>query len=619
MFGLLLALSLSLRADPPRLVLSGPASAEISLAGAPDGARVELWTSAGALTEPRRAPDGTFRATYRPPRQRFPRVALLLATVRTNGAQERAWLALPIVSSDVLSLATKPSSAVEVTIADTVFGPVRADRAGNVKVPVRVPPGVRTAHVHVRDPFGNENETSFDLRPPPFQRVHVLASATEASWADADPVALEIFAVAADGRPASAAELTVAADRGRIGAVEEIGPGVFRSSFRAPEAAGGSAKIRATLAHDPATAQMTSVALRAGAPAAVRLRASSSAITGAGEVVVTADVVDDLGNAVLREPVAFSADCGDLVATGRTARLRIPAAHAGRRRAHVVARAGQAEGTLDIELRPGPPARAEVQLARAEVRERQTVEAIVELSDAAGNPVEGAALDIDADRAVAEAQREVREGVYSVRLRAGEGDGPASLVVRSGSAVGRARLGVVPDESARGIALGGILSGQSNLSRAWGGSGAIELSVHPGARQLELIGRAGLLQFAAARSQLAGSDGVGRGDLRGLSLSLGARASLPLAGRWSVHAALSAGALRTFGTISIDGGAAAGVRQGTAQWGPLGAVAVGTTLRAGPGRLIAELQYTAAPGRGDLTGNLGGLTLCAGYLFAVRR
>src|SRR5712691_2606455 len=407
-------------------------------------------------------------------------------------------------------------------------------------------------------------------------------------------------------------------DRGRLGVLEERAPGVFRIAFRAPDVAGGAARVRAALSHDAAPAQVVSIALRAGAPASIQLQPSAAQIAGAGEVVLRAEVLDTRGNALRDQPVAFSTDYGELAASGPTARLRVPAAHEGRRRARIRARAASAEGVVDVDLRPGPAARAIVQLARSEVREGHDVEATVQLSDAAGNPIEGAALEVEAERARAEPAREIREGIYSVRVRVGDAPGPASLVVRSGVAVGRARLAVIPDERADGIAIGGLVWGQSNLSRAWGGAAAIELSVHPGLRPIELVARAGLLQFAPARSALAGSDAIGRGDLRGLSLAVGARASVALLGSWALHATVSGGALRTFGTLTVDGGAAAGVRQGTAQWGPLGAIAAGTTLRIGPGRAIAELQYTAAPGRGDLSGNLGGLTVCAGYLFALR-
>src|SRR5262249_4015802 len=160
-------------------------------------------------------------------------------------------------------------------------------------------------------------------------------------------------AVAADGAPASAADLVVSADRGRVGALEQLAPGVFRTSFRAPEVAGGTAKGRVAALHDTGPAGGASIGLRAGAPAQVRLRSSAAAIAGAGEVVLRAEVADAQGNAVPEQPVVYSTDYGDLEAAGRSARLRIPAEHAGRRRARVVARAGPAEGAAEVELRAG--------------------------------------------------------------------------------------------------------------------------------------------------------------------------------------------------------------------------------------------------------------------------
>jgi hypothetical protein len=120
--------------------------------GAPADATIELWTSAGRLSEPRRQSAETFRATYFPPRERFPRVALLLATLRAGGARERGWLAIPLIASTPLAVQTKPRSQVELTIGSTVYGPVRADGSGQVRIPVKVPPGVSTARVRVRDP-----------------------------------------------------------------------------------------------------------------------------------------------------------------------------------------------------------------------------------------------------------------------------------------------------------------------------------------------------------------------------------------------------------------------------------------------------------------------------------
>jgi hypothetical protein len=47
-------------------------------------------------------------------------------------------------------------------------------------------------------------------------------------------------------------------------------------------------------------------------------------------------------------------------------------------------------------------------------------------------------------------------------------------------------------------------------------------------------------------------------------------------------------------------------------------IAAGASMRLRRGRAVAELQLSHAPGRGDLSGNLGGVGVCFGYLFALR-
>jgi hypothetical protein len=125
-----------------------------------------------------------------------------------------------------------------------------------------------------------------------------------------------------------------------------------------------------------------------------------------------------------------------------------------------------------------------------------------------------------------------------------------------------------------------------------------------------------LLQFAPASESVSGV--AQRGELRGLALSLGARASTRLGNRLALHAALLGGALRSFGTVTVESGAASGIREGMAHWGPLATALVGASMKAGRGRAVAELQLAWAPGRGDVSGNLGGLGLSVGYLFALR-
>jgi len=537
---LLLAFAAALQAEPPRAVLgeTGRVRLRISAPDAPADARIELWSSTGSVVEVKRESAGLFSAAYVPPAQAFPQVALLLATVRAGGGSELAWLALPLVAKATLPVQTKPRSRVEVAIGGAVFGPVLTNAAGKARIAVRIPPGARKATVRVRDPFGNVNETSSDLQPPPFQRLRLIALRDQASWADPEPLPIEIFAVAPDGTPAAAADLVVTADRGELSALQQRGPGLFRATFRAPSAAGGTATVRAMPVGE-LRGESAVISVLSGPLARIRLTATPAALTGAGEVRIAAELLDGRDNPVPEELVLFTSDGGELRQDGVLAVLRVSDGLLGRKEIRVGARSLGVEGSLQITLLPDPA----------------TV-AIEVLQPPAG------------------------------------------------------------EERTDGVAVGVLLGGQSNLAHANAATLQAEVAAHPGVRAVEILARAALLQFAGAR-EMAG-DVSQRGDLRGFSLAAGVRGVLPLPRRFSAHAAVLVGALRSFGTLAIDGGTFAGMSQPTAQWGPLLTAIAGASLRLGNGRAVAELQLSHAPGRGDVVGNLGGIGLSFGYLLALR-
>ncbi|HZX97547.1 MAG TPA: hypothetical protein VFE90_23730 [Myxococcales bacterium] len=537
---LLLAFAAALQAEPPRAVLgeTGRVRLRISAPDAPADARIELWSSTGSVVEVKRESAGLFSAAYVPPAQAFPQVALLLATVRAGGGSELAWLALPLVAKATLPVQTKPRSRVEVAIGGAVFGPVLTNAAGKARIAVRIPPGARKATVRVRDPFGNVNETSSDLQPPPFQRLRLIALRDQASWADPEPLPIEIFAVAPDGTPAAAADLVVTADRGELSALQQRGPGLFRATFRAPSAAGGTATVRAMPVGE-LRGESAVISVLSGPLARIRLTATPAALTGAGEVRIAAELLDGRDNPVPEELVLFTSDGGELRQDGMLAVLRVSDGLLGRKEIRVGARSLGVEGSLQITLLPDPA----------------TV-AIEVLQPPAG------------------------------------------------------------EERTDGVAVGVLLGGQSNLAHANAATLQAEVAAHPGVRAVEILARAALLQFAGAR-EMAG-DVSQRGDLRGFSLAAGVRGVLPLPRRFSAHAAVLVGALRSFGTLAIDGGTFAGMSQPTAQWGPLLTAIAGASLRLGNGRAVAELQLSHAPGRGDVVGNLGGIGLSFGYLLALR-
>src|SRR5205085_3223242 len=113
-----------------------------------------------------------------------------------------------------------------------------------------------------------------------------------------------------DGKAASAADLILSVDRGKLGAPRELAPGVFRVPFQAPDAAGGSAVIRAAVSHE-GRGDSVSIALLPGPPARVRLRAVPAEVTGPGEVRLAAEVVDARGNPLPPDGLVLAADAGD--------------------------------------------------------------------------------------------------------------------------------------------------------------------------------------------------------------------------------------------------------------------------------------------------------------------
>lgn len=194
--------------------------------------------------------------------------------------------------------------------------------------------------------------------------------------------------------------------------------------------------------------------------------------------------------------------------------------------------------------------------------------------------------------------------------------GPSPLVRRADAAAGSG------DPLA--LAVGLLLRGQSNLSRAHAGGAAIELAgTLPHAafaprslERLEGIARFEGFQFATQSQPGADTgDPLRRGTLQAFSLTAGLRATLLSAGLARVHAAALAGALRSFQTVRVVGGPADGVQQHGARWGPVAAAAAGLSMPLGRGRALAEAQLAFAPARGAIQGNLGGLSLSAGYLF----
>ena len=240
----LIAVLVALSVQPDHIVLGQDHAADLTVS-APAGARVEITTSIGSITDVRR--DGNrVRARFVPPRAKSPAVALLLAVIDEGGDRTLEWLALPLWGSDTLELETRPGASVEASIGKEVFGPVTADHNGTARIAVVVPPGVRKGLVKTTDKVGNVNEKEIDLEPPPFPRMRLAARSSTATAGE--PLEVEVFAFKRDGTPEDAPFIALeggAQARRRWGGayVAEIQPPANASSMRASLPGGPSVEV----------------------------------------------------------------------------------------------------------------------------------------------------------------------------------------------------------------------------------------------------------------------------------------------------------------------------------------------------------------------------------------
>ena len=203
----LLALALHIAADPGYLQLGAGTTARVTIE-VPEGASgLRLSASAGAIGEAIRQADGTYAATYTPPDETVPQVAILAAIARTERGPEAAYAAVPLWGEGDAVVKTRRHASIEVSIGDQTFGPVKADATGTALVPVVVPPGITAARHGDRD---------IDLHIPPQRRVH-LALGGEPVLADREnQVDVFVFEVDAAGSPARSPSFTLRTSRGAV-------------------------------------------------------------------------------------------------------------------------------------------------------------------------------------------------------------------------------------------------------------------------------------------------------------------------------------------------------------------------------------------------------------------
>ncbi|MFL5392937.1 MAG: hypothetical protein ACJ79G_08890 [Myxococcales bacterium] len=441
----LLALALHIAADPAHLQLGEGKEARV-IVQLPEGATgLRLSTNAGSIGAPAAQADGTYAATYTPPDESIPQVAIVSAVAQTREGPEAAFVALPLWGQGDAVVKTRPRASIQVSIGDRTFGPAKADETGTALVPVVVPPGIAAARHGTRD---------IDLHIPPQRRVQVVLGA-ESVLADRETrTDVFVFEVDPAGSPARSPSFQLRSTQGSIGDVEPLGPGMWKARWTLPAGSAGRARVVA-LAGGADLDAASDLAVVAGSAARVDLAADRSSVR-AGEqgIGFTARAFDGAGNPSI-EPLRFVTRPGTVEA--RTSgggvwslRVAVPAEFGGRDSLEIDAvspSSGQLAGKAKVALVPGDPVAARARSVPP-TRADGVSEARVRFSvaDRYGNPVSTLEPSASADRGSVNRVVPVGHGEYEAIYvpRASRLAGDALVTIDAGRAQARARVPLLP-------------------------------------------------------------------------------------------------------------------------------------------------------------------------------
>jgi hypothetical protein len=367
---------------------------------------LRLAVNVGAFSEPVRIGPGRYRATYVPPPERYPQVALV-AVWRETGPDARIdFLRIPLFGAISVPVQGKPGALVTVATPFQTFGPVPIGRKGTARVPIVVPPNVRDVQVLVADGGGVSTRKTVALEVPHYNRL-TAALVPSAVLADGkDEVRLHVF-YDLDGGARAPEKVTVGASTGAA-AFERTMQGRYLYRYVAPPGTDApEVKFAVTIDGDLSARARAKVRLGLPAPAKVVVKLPSQQVAAGSAVAQTVAVLvlsaEGLGLPAKVEVAANGVPLGTATAKGNGAyeiAFRPPAEYpAGGvvllRAVAVDERGRSASGAAHLQLRAAPVpktvvARFDPSLVPMDGRTRATL--ALEVRDAAGNPLDGAQL-----------------------------------------------------------------------------------------------------------------------------------------------------------------------------------------------------------------------------------
>jgi hypothetical protein len=226
-----------------------------------------ILASTGRVEDIVRLGARSFVGRYVLPAGRFPQAAILVAEV--GEVPVRGFVVLRLRAAASPAFRTDPGAAVTLRIGEKEFGPQRAGRDGNVRVPVVVPPGIGYGVARSVNGFGQATEQTIDLRIPPFRRMLLAAPEAIAAGTVRE---VAVYAVDASGVPLDLAGIALAVSGGKP---QPLGgrPGEARFLVRAPPSLRqGPLRLQAALRAEPEVIASAELPVTPGPPQRLVLR-----------------------------------------------------------------------------------------------------------------------------------------------------------------------------------------------------------------------------------------------------------------------------------------------------------------------------------------------------------
>jgi hypothetical protein len=589
---------------------------------------LRLAVNVGAFSEPVRIGPGKYRATYVPPPERYPQVALV-AVWRETGPDARIdFLRIPLFGTTTVPVHGKPGALVTISTPFQTFGPVPIDRKGSARVPIVVPPNVREVQVVVADRGGVATRKTVALEVPHYNRL-TAALVPYAVLADGkDQVRLHVF-YDLDGGGRAPEKVTVRATAGAA-TFERTMQGRYLYGYVAP-AATAAAEVKFAVTIDGDTSARARAAVRVGLPPPSRVvvkppsqpvAAGSQASQPVSVLVMSAE---GLGLPAKVDVVANGVPLGTATSKGNgvyeipfTPPAEYPAGGVVLLRATAVDDRGRsASGAAHFQLRAAPVpstvvARFDPPLVPMDGHTRATLS--LEVRDAAGNPLDGAQLV--AVPTAGEATALVARGggryeaTYVAPSHAPSGD--ATLRVADAAAGYERRFPLPLRADTRRLLVGARAGWTTTFGELSGPR--VGLDVWAPFRAGDVVLGAGLSVTGGKAKQTVTDAATGltsqsTATFAPISLRLGwealatRRLSLVLGAGGTAMSVTSSSSLVTGSTTSWG-------------YGALGFANLGATL--GPGQIFGELSYgTARVSSSSVVLDGGGLSIDIGYRVGI--